>query len=209
MRTRPHVFPPRGTLTELDHVRLTRLLQRQLTRTRVIGELLDLAQVVPSRARSAPDVVTMYRWVLLHDAADARPARSLPGTTRRCRAGSGLVRSLAGGQTLLGLQAGELDGPRRWPHVSPRIEALLFQPGRAATTRCEPEAVEGRLPSTRRISRAVGFQFLRADAADAGQRSQRVRLAARHLGQRGVVEDDVGRQVVLARHLGAPGLNAA
>ena len=30
-----------------------------------------------------------------------------------------------------------------------------------------------------------------------------------HLGQRGVVEDDVGGQVVLARDLGAPGLQAA
>ena len=48
-----------ASLTELDHVRLTRLLQRQPAEPAVIGELLDVAQVrLPSRA-VGPDVVTM------------------------------------------------------------------------------------------------------------------------------------------------------
>ena len=62
------------TLTELDHVRLTRLLQRQPAEPAVIGELLDVAQVVPSRA-VGPDVVTMYSQVLLRDAADGTPSK--------------------------------------------------------------------------------------------------------------------------------------
>ena len=58
------------TLTELDHVRLTHLLQRQaglpVPMRRQVGELLDLAQVVPSR-EVAPQVVTMYSQVMLRD----------------------------------------------------------------------------------------------------------------------------------------------
>ena len=95
-------------------------------------------------------------------------------------------------------------GPRPMAARTPRASRrCCSSPRRAA----RPEALV--IAQHAQDLAPVGFQLLRADAADAGQRSQRVRLAARHLGQRGVVEDDVGRQVVLARHLGAPGLSAA
>ena len=118
------------TLTELDHVRLTRLLQRQPAEPAVIGELLDVAQVVPSRA-VGPDVVTMYSQVLLHDAADGTPSKITLCYPADAGPAAGFVSVLSPvGQALLGLQAGEL---ARWTtpdgrtHAA-RIEALLFQP---------------------------------------------------------------------------------
>jgi regulator of nucleoside diphosphate kinase len=53
------------TLTELDHVRLTRLLQRQATQPTPMGELLDWAHVVPSpvgRALLGLRVGDVARW---------------------------------------------------------------------------------------------------------------------------------------------------
>src|ERR1019366_9095444 len=50
----------------------------------------------------------------------------------------------------------------------------------------------------------VSLELLRADAADARKFVERSRLHLGHLGERGVVEDDVGRQVVRAGDLGAP-----
>jgi regulator of nucleoside diphosphate kinase len=122
------------TLTELDHVRLTHLLQRQAglptPMLRQVGELLDLAEVVPSR-EVAPQVVTMYSQLMLRDLqldtqskltlcypADADPA-------------TGLVSVLSPvGRALLGLRVGEV---ARWrtpagQEQAARIEALLFQP---------------------------------------------------------------------------------
>ncbi len=118
------------TLTELDHVRLTRLLQRQPAEPAVIGELLDVAQVVPSRA-VGPDVVTMYSQVLLHDAADGTPSKITLCYPADAEPAAGFVSVLSPvGQALLGLRCGEL---ARWitpdgrTHAA-RIEALLFQP---------------------------------------------------------------------------------
>ena len=55
--------------------------------------------------------------------------------------------------------------------------------------------------------RTIRFQFLCAHAADALQVVQRSDGAALGNGcQRGIVEDDVGGQVVFAGHFGAPGL---
>ncbi len=122
------------TLTELDHVRLTHLLQREAglptPMLREIGELLDLADVVPSR-EVAPQVVTMYSQVTLRDLqldtlsqltlcypADADPA-------------AGLVSVLSPvGRALLGLHVGAV---ARWQtpagqEQTARIEAVLFQP---------------------------------------------------------------------------------
>src|SRR5690606_20888308 len=55
---------------------------------------------------------------------------------------------------------------------------------------------------------AIALEFGRADAADGGERRQVRRVAAGDLLQRGIVEDDVGGQVLLARTLAAPGAQA-
>lgn len=118
------------TLTELDHVRLTRLLQRQAAHPAPIGELLDLAHVVPSRAVE-PDVVTMYSQVQLHDPhSDARSTLTLcyPDDAEPA---AGFVSVLSPvGRALLGLRVGEV---ARWctpdgGTQSAEIVALLFQP---------------------------------------------------------------------------------
>ncbi len=120
---------PERTLTELDHVRLTRLLQRQAAQPGPIGELLDFAHVVPSRAVE-PDVVTMHSRVLLHD-----PARDTRSTITLCypegaEPAAGFVSVLSPvGRALLGLRVGEVahwstpDGGAQ----SAEIVALPFQ----------------------------------------------------------------------------------
>ena len=61
------------TLTELDHVRLKNLVQRQRQGVEAtdaldaIEDMLDEALLVPS-TRVAPDVVTMYSQVVVADA---------------------------------------------------------------------------------------------------------------------------------------------
>lgn len=118
------------TLTELDHVRLTRLLQRQAAQLAPIGELLDWAHVVPSRAVEA-DVVTMCSRVQLHD-----PARGATSTVTLCYPGdadpaAGFVSVLSPvGRALLGLRVGDV---ARWAtpdggSQSAAIVALPYQP---------------------------------------------------------------------------------
>lgn len=118
------------TLTELDHVRLARLLQRQAAQPAPIGELLDFAHVVPSRAVD-PDVVTMYSQVQLHDrASDMRRTITLcyPADAEPA---AGFVSVLSPvGRALLGLRVGEV---ARWSTPdggtqSAEVVALLFQP---------------------------------------------------------------------------------
>lgn len=124
------------TLTELDHVRLIHLLHRQgaatlpLPTSRQIEDLLDAAQVVPSRAVD-PDVVTMYSQLMLHDLqADTRSKLTLcyPADAEPAE---GFVSVLSPvGRALLGLRVGET---ARWAtpdgqsHAG-EIVALLFQP---------------------------------------------------------------------------------
>ena len=118
------------TLTELDHVRLTRLLQRQPTPPAPLGDVLDAARVVPSRAVES-GVITMYSQVRLCD-----PARGAHSTLTLCYPhdadpAAGLVSVLSPvGRALLGLRVGE------WAHwrtpdggtQAAEIAALLFQP---------------------------------------------------------------------------------
>jgi len=121
---------PERTLTELDHVRLTRLLQRQAADPAPIGELLDLAHVVPSRDVE-PDVVTMNSRVQLHiPASDTRSTITLcyPDDAEPA---AGLVSVFSPvGRALLGLRVGEVahwrtpDGGTQ----SAEIVALPFQP---------------------------------------------------------------------------------
>ena len=124
------------TLTELDHIRLVNLLQRQaaaaLTPANAgpIGELLDAAQLVPSRGVD-PDVVTMYSQLLLRDPqTDARSTLTLcyPADAEPAQ---GFVSVLSPvGRALLGLRVGETtqwSTPDGRSHAA-EIVALLFQP---------------------------------------------------------------------------------
>lgn len=128
--------PLERTLTELDHVRLHHLLQRQGAAalppptSRQIEDLLDAAQVVPSRAVE-PDVVTMYSQLLLRELhADTRSKLTLcyPADAEPAE---GFVSVLSPvGRALLGLRVGET---ARWTtpdgqsHAA-EVVALLFQP---------------------------------------------------------------------------------
>ncbi len=124
------------TLTELDHVRLSRLLRRQSgsmpprASSRQMDELLDAAQVVPAR-EIAPDVVTMYSQVLLRDAhsgADSKLTLVYPADAEPA---AGFVSVLSPvGRALLGLRVGEAahwSSPDAAAHAA-EVVALLFQP---------------------------------------------------------------------------------
>jgi len=130
------VSKPERTLTELDHVRLTKLFHRQkadghpLTQGLSIEDELDWAFVVPAR-EVPPDVVTMYSQVLLRDlATDERSSLTLCYPAH-ANPNANLVSVLSPvGSSLLGLKVGAI---ARW--TSPRGEqgaaellAVLFQP---------------------------------------------------------------------------------
>ncbi|MBX3622554.1 MAG: GreA/GreB family elongation factor [Rhizobacter sp.] len=124
------------TLTELDHVRITHLLQRghrdglPLAETEHLESLLDDAAIVPSREIS-PEVVTMNTQVLLQDTHTGErstltvcyPADADPETGRVS------VLSPAG-WSVLGLRVGDT---AQWPKPSgglgsARIVGIVFQP---------------------------------------------------------------------------------
>lgn len=131
------------TLTELDHVRITRLIERlpdvsarsapHVTR---LHDALDNASLVPSR-QVAPDVVTMYSQVVL---ADVDPASgALEGPRRQLTvcypsdadAAAGFVSVLSPiGGALIGASVGSRvswttpDGAA----LQAEITAILFQP---------------------------------------------------------------------------------
>jgi regulator of nucleoside diphosphate kinase len=118
------------TLTELDHVRLSRLLQRAGADSHPLADLLDIADILPSKA-VPPNLVTMNSRVRLLDLtsqdtleitvrypADADPA-----------AGALSVLSPLGTQ-LVGLRVGDVarwTTPDHAEHAA-RLEAVLFQP---------------------------------------------------------------------------------
>lgn len=124
---RPSNFGERK-LTELDHIRLTRLTAAGAMPQ--LADILDEAQVVPAQAIPA-DVVTMYAKFVIRDLgkrrrqvvvicypADAEPAR-------------GYVSVLSpAGMALIGLPVGALarwTGPSGEESVA-QIEGVLFQP---------------------------------------------------------------------------------
>lgn len=117
------------TLTELDHIRLTQLVQRHGGASPA-ADLLDTADTAPSRA-IAPDVVTMYSQVLLRD-VDSGQRRTLTLTyPAEADPGAGLVSVLSPvGCGLLGLRVGAVARWRNPVGGERRAEvlALLFQP---------------------------------------------------------------------------------
>lgn len=114
------------TLTELDHVRLERLIHSASARP----DWLDVADVVPSRAVS-PDIVTMYSQVLIADGDSGARQHLTPCYPADAEPSAGFVSVLSPvGASLLGLRVGAI---ARWhtpdgrPH-SAEVIAILFQP---------------------------------------------------------------------------------
>jgi len=122
------------TLTESDHLQLTRLIERAGRATApqpvALRELLDAADIVPE-AELPPDVVSMYSRVLL-----VAPAAESPYTLTLCypadaNAATGHVSVTSPvGCSLLGLRAGRV---ARWRTPdgatgTAEIAEVLFQP---------------------------------------------------------------------------------
>lgn len=124
------------TLTELDHVRLTNLVQRHksdrpaLSAPMPIEHVLDMADTVPSREMSA-DIVTMYSRVMLKDLQTGAQSELTLCYPADADAGAGFVSVLSPvGWSVLGQRAGSVV---RWPtpaggELSAEIVSILFQP---------------------------------------------------------------------------------
>ena len=124
------------TLTELDHVRITRLFHRDKvdgspqSQVLPIEHLLDWALVVPAREVS-PDVVTMYSRVLLRNLETNERSTFTLCYPAQANLTANLVSVLSPvGWSLLGLKAGAI---ARWTTPSgeqgaAKILAVLFQP---------------------------------------------------------------------------------
>lgn len=123
------------TLTELDHARLARLLQRDprdplATVSESLKDALDCADLVPSR-EVAPDVVTMYSRVTVEDTRDGRQQVFTLCYPEHAEPASGFVSVLSPiGTALLGRRVGELAVPGS-PDAGGAallIREILFQP---------------------------------------------------------------------------------
>jgi regulator of nucleoside diphosphate kinase len=124
------VFPLERTLTQIDYLRLTRLLVRdRQSASDGLEQLLTSSELV-SPAAVAPDIVTMYSQLLLADADGIAPFKltlCYPGDADPAR---GFVSVLSPvGLSLLGLRVG---ATARWqtprgPRAATVLE-ILFQP---------------------------------------------------------------------------------
>lgn len=124
------------TLTDLDHVRITNLIRRDLSdglsssTTREIEDTLDACTVVPARQVS-PDVVTMHTQVLLLDCASGERSKVTLCYPAAAAPADGFISVLSPlGRSLLGLCAGQV---ARWSTPSggertAEVLAILFQP---------------------------------------------------------------------------------
>lgn len=123
-------IPVERTLTELDHVRLTRLLREQpAPASASLQDLLESSDVVAPPA-VGPTVVTMYTQLLLHGPNGA-PTRLTLCYPQDAEPALGFISVLSPiGTGLLGRRAGDTV---RWPlpdggEASAHILAILFQP---------------------------------------------------------------------------------
>jgi regulator of nucleoside diphosphate kinase len=124
------------TLTDLDHVRITNLIRRDLpdglspSTTQAIEDTLDACTVVLAR-QVAPDVVTMYTQVLLLDCANGERSKVTLCYPADAAPAHGFISVLSPlGWSLLGLCVGQV---ARWstPAGAERaaeVLAILFQP---------------------------------------------------------------------------------
>lgn len=128
----PVLISPERTLTELDHVRITRLIERTGAHAAAsaVEAVLDLAELVSSH--SVPgDVVTMCSRVRVADAQGGAERELTLCYPHEADAATGCVSVLSPvGAALLGLRVGET---ARWCTPDGREAALelrqiLYQP---------------------------------------------------------------------------------
>ncbi len=123
------------TLTELDHVRLARLVRTAghapaQQADSAVDAVLDSADLVASR-KVAPDIVTMYSQVELADLATGMRSRVTVCYPPDAEPASGFVSVLSPvGASLIGRRVGSI---ARWrtpngDHGAAEVMALLFQP---------------------------------------------------------------------------------
>ncbi|MGV3570028.1 MAG: GreA/GreB family elongation factor [Ramlibacter sp.] len=124
--------PVERTLTQIDHVRLTRLVGRAgaLPGAEAMRQLLECSDLVASPA-VPPTVVTMYTQALLEDPAGGEPYKLTLCYPDHAEPAQGFVSVLSPvGAALLGLRVGAV---ARWctpgGHAgAARILSILFQP---------------------------------------------------------------------------------
>jgi len=124
------------TLTELDHVRLGRLvhLRRHAgiddVAVRAVGEALDDAMLVPSK-KVEPDVVTMNSQLLLREAASGERRKFAVCYPEDAEPQAGFVSVLSPlGASVVGLRVGDT-AVWRTPaggEQAGEVVAILFQP---------------------------------------------------------------------------------
>ena len=124
-------FAGERTLTQLDYVRLTRLLVQWPRQTAgAMGDVLESSELVASAAVE-PTVVTMYSQVLLHDDAGGAPWKVTLCYPADAEPANGFISVMSPlGASLLGLRVGDeatWEVPDRGVHRA-RIAQLLFQP---------------------------------------------------------------------------------
>ena len=123
------------TLTELDHVRIARLIRgvgevAASPLDHPIDDLLDTADLVASR-KVTPDIVTMYSQVELADLVTGKPYRLTLCYPTDAEPASGFVSVLSPvGGSLIGRRVGSI---ARWrspsgDHGAAKVLAVLFQP---------------------------------------------------------------------------------
>ena len=130
----PHLLPSR-ILTELDHIRISKLLQRPCSGVlpqlvAKISDMIDNAELLSSYD-VPPDVVTMYSQLLLADTKTGEESKLTLCYPVDAAPAEGLVSVLTPvGSSLLGLKVGQ---PASWTtplgeESSANIVAILFQP---------------------------------------------------------------------------------
>jgi regulator of nucleoside diphosphate kinase len=124
------------TLTELDYVRLTNLVRRNMRggsdapNDPSFADLLNACAIVPVR-QVPPDVVTMYSQVLLLDRTSGERMKLTLCYPADAEPAEGFVSVLSPlGSSLLGLREGDV---ARWPtpagsERAAEVLAILFQP---------------------------------------------------------------------------------
>ena len=123
------VFPLERTLTQIDYLRLTRLLVRGQPADAGLEQLLQASELV-SPGAVAPDIVTMYSQLLLADPDSAVPFKLTLCYPADADPARGFISVLSPvGLALLGLRVGATArwqtprGPR-----SATVLQILFQP---------------------------------------------------------------------------------
>lgn len=123
---------PERTLTQIDYVRLTRLLTGQPAArcAGTLDELLALSELVASPS-VPPNVVTMYSQIVVADERSGAHMKIALCYPADAEPGAGFISVLAPlGTALLGLRVGDVAhwaSPGGEPHAT-RIVEMLFQP---------------------------------------------------------------------------------